>query len=85
MKHHKTIDRDLSASPQTPPTLEGASHFKRNVNGWEHFHGPIYCNVQSQYEGLLGKSDNHYDAAAPKPMVAEPPHSIAATPTTGIG
>ncbi|MCJ1290127.1 hypothetical protein MMC34_001663 [Xylographa carneopallida] len=81
-EHQKSRDSDLSSSPKTPLSAGDGPHFQHH-DGWDQFDGPIYCNVESQYKGAFGTSDNHYAAAAGKPGAASHPHPNGTTPKNG--
>ncbi|MCJ1398030.1 hypothetical protein MMC11_001227 [Xylographa trunciseda] len=83
-EHKKSIDSDLSSSPKTPPAAGDAPQFQHYEQGWDQFDGPIYCNVESQYKGALGMSDNHYAATAVKPGEPEYPRPKGPTPMMGM-
>ncbi|MCJ1390249.1 hypothetical protein MMC18_003107 [Xylographa bjoerkii] len=80
----KSSDSDLSSSPETPLIGGDGPHFEHYEHGWDQFDGPIYCNVESQYKGAFGTSDNHYAATAVKPGSAEHPRPNGSTPMMGM-
>ncbi|MCJ1417557.1 hypothetical protein MMC32_003901 [Xylographa parallela] len=82
-EQRKPSDSDLSSSPKTPMTEGDGPHFEHYEQGWDQFDGPIYCNVESQYKGAFGTSDNHYAATAVKPGAAEHSHPKSRAPLMG--
>ncbi|MCJ1323322.1 hypothetical protein MMC15_008678 [Xylographa vitiligo] len=80
----KTSDSDLSSSPETPMSGGDGPHFKHYEQRWDQFDGTIYSNVESQYKGAFGTSDNHYAATAVKPGAAELARSKGPPPTMGM-